>query len=906
MLKFFIYYLCGIIAFILIVNFGFPEPSFPKKSALINPSFENTFPNKTNDTLSLSHTVEILNQHFCKPYFQESEGALIYRDDLAADKYFQNYNSSSSDSVKDIGCLGLMIINYRIDLFELSHKYEHALKNKDIPYYHYYKGLLLLRQGYHKEGVEALQEELKYKVYNDSVYARLVTFYSGTKNHDALLALYEKPEVRKVFPSTVKKDMYLLSGDILSYIDVRFLKFNIDWKNFTAALLITLVWFFYVVQLKIFLPKRWLDYAIILILGYFLSESCLILYDFYRLVLHWNLNGDVINDFFYCILGIGVIEEFIKLLPVILYLSLTKKQNEPIDYIIICSISALGFSFSEDFDYFRIYNDSMDIIHYRGINCLHLLCSGIAAYGIIMAKYKNKGIGQIILYFFIAAICHGLYDLWLINNSLYLFYFYSYVIVFIGLYFFRIYSNNALNISPYFDASKKLSSEYLKQYLIMGMTAIFLLQYFLNAVFEGPGTANDFLMEAMISLIIFLAVQASTLTNFDLIYDYVISPFNSRRTIHDSLIGKNILFSFENFIYHATVESREVFNNSPDFLIIKMQNSIMINQVTSEYLVLQIRSYETKKNFSISYKGALYLLDPTLDLNSTDKKLPAKAVTMISFSKEEKNEETPLLTKNNKAYVAIMLAYVFLGLLLFYNYMEFKSATNAYYWAQGWLPSKNMYKASENLLYAIQRRPSYTRAYLLMAKIELSLNQYNAAGKNIQKALEISPDNLNAHYIQGILFLRSPLHSDDFYKQAASAFFKVRQSPEAPDSTYYYEAIARMNGNEYKYANQLLDTFALRTKTSSFDTNFNKGLCNYHIEQYSEAEKLFRKSAQIRPAYYETYHYIGLCELERKDTMAACMSLSKSYLHNISKSEQYIQTVCNHIIYPEVDSSTTK
>ena len=68
----------------------------------------------------------------------------------------------------------------------------------------------------------------------------------------------------------------------------------------------------------------------------------------------FELNGEFVNDFLYCIFKIGMVEEIAKTVPFVLIFFLFKKQfNEPIDYLAFISISALGFSAAENVLYFE-------------------------------------------------------------------------------------------------------------------------------------------------------------------------------------------------------------------------------------------------------------------------------------------------------------------------------------------------------------------------------------------------------------------------------------------------------------------------------------------------------------------------------------------------------------------------
>ena len=61
----------------------------------------------------------------------------------------------------------------------------------------------------------------------------------------------------------------------------------------------------------------------------------------------WGFTTDVETE----VVPKGLSEEIIKIIPVLIILKTTKFINEPIDYIIYSSISALGFAFIENIQY---------------------------------------------------------------------------------------------------------------------------------------------------------------------------------------------------------------------------------------------------------------------------------------------------------------------------------------------------------------------------------------------------------------------------------------------------------------------------------------------------------------------------------------------------------------------------
>ena len=68
-------------------------------------------------------------------------------------------------------------------------------------------------------------------------------------------------------------------------------------------------------------------------------------------------------SFLQMLFAIAIPEEIIKIIPVLIILKTTKFINEPIDYIIYSSISALGFAFIETFA-FMLFGAAAIVLFY--------------------------------------------------------------------------------------------------------------------------------------------------------------------------------------------------------------------------------------------------------------------------------------------------------------------------------------------------------------------------------------------------------------------------------------------------------------------------------------------------------------------------------------------------------------
>ena len=89
--------------------------------------------------------------------------------------------------------------------------------------------------------------------------------------------------------------------------------------------------------------------------------------------------------FFY----VGLPEEILKILPVLFILKYTKFINEPIDYIIYSSISALGFVFYENIEYISgNLTDLSSIVSVRNIFPLLMHMCTTSIFGFLIFCYK--------------------------------------------------------------------------------------------------------------------------------------------------------------------------------------------------------------------------------------------------------------------------------------------------------------------------------------------------------------------------------------------------------------------------------------------------------------------------------------------------------------------------------------
>ncbi|NJK98884.1 MAG: PrsW family intramembrane metalloprotease [Bacteroidales bacterium] len=217
-------------------------------------------------------------------------------------------------------------------------------------------------------------------------------------------------------------------------------------------------WVVFLRKVDIYEPETWKYVIMALSLGMAFSFLTYPLSDINHLMFNFNINGNFLNDLLYCVLGIGAIEELVKIIPLLLLVRFTKTVNEPYDYILYASLSALGFAFMENLIYFE--ETSLQIIHGRALTAVvsHMFNSSVIAYGMVLNIYRRRRnpVLNFLLFWALASIAHGFYDFWLISDSVKGFQFLTILLLLITMYMWNSFKNNALNHSV-FLINKKYS-----------------------------------------------------------------------------------------------------------------------------------------------------------------------------------------------------------------------------------------------------------------------------------------------------------------------------------------------------------------------------------------------------------------------------------------------------------------
>jgi len=295
----------------------------------------------------------------------------------------------------------------------------------------------------------------------------------------------------------------------------------------SISLLISLVWLLYIIKLDIFNKEKKRHILLIFILAIFFT----ILTDLPYMLIHsmgFQNSPNAISGFMYSVFGIGLIEETIKLIPVLLMLKFTKAIDEPYDYILYASAAALGFAFVENAMYLNNYG--LEIISGRALyaTVAHMAFSSILAYGLFLNKFKRTKINPVLVFlgfYLMAILSHGFYDFWLINKSVTNFSGISTLFLLVSIHIWFSIINNTINSSNYYIQNKKINNDRLKIYLVFSLLSIFMLSYFYVAFKMDSDEANDFFLESVFVYGYVIFYLIASLTKYNLV-EGLIKPIN--------------------------------------------------------------------------------------------------------------------------------------------------------------------------------------------------------------------------------------------------------------------------------------------------------------------------------------------------------------------------------------------
>jgi len=591
-----------------------------------------------NDSLNIDLHYKFIQNHFDIPHSENLNGYNKIRDDLKIAESYRLKSLSKHLKTKDIGFYGVGLCHSIKERYEMALIAFEQVGDKKLKYLNNSIGRVVFNQQDLEKAEAHFKKEIELEGNLQGAYLNLARIYRENADNEGMDELLEDKEARKYVPVEMQRMHYFHNLRFFRYFMSVFgiTYSNMSYVGLVAAFLVFLVYLIYLRKIDIYEPEKWKYIVFTFLMGALCSELTYLFADTLVYTTGFYLNGSVVNDFFYCFIGIGMIEELVKIIPLLIMIKMTREVNEPVDYIVYAAISALGFAFAENIMYFTNYG--IGIVVGRALTAVvfHMFLSSLIAYGLVLSKYHGDGkpIPIFIKYFTISALIHGTYDFWLINQNVSQFSILSIILFVFCLFLFNTMIKNSLSNSVFFTEDIILNKKKLQQFLVYSISGIIMFQYLVVTFDIGPKAGTKNLINSLISGGYLLAFVSSNLGNIKIRKgDWepfsVKIPFRTKLTGYELNvpIGKQIKlrpFTRNNVLYEyfpnsGTIVQRFEFANERDWYLVKLDKEIY--NTAYHFNLILIRPKERNKTFMFKKReyGGVFVIRKAGFIESTSK-----------------------------------------------------------------------------------------------------------------------------------------------------------------------------------------------------------------------------------------------------------------------------------------------
>lgn len=908
MLKYFyIAFVILLIWIVLLVNKILPVPLFHTHEKIVNPAWQTPKPFKNADTLSYAFIYLTMKNHYNKPAYQNVLGGLYFRDDLTPENYFIDLVPNSYPRYKNAGRFGHALIykekkDYRLMLEELT-----EITDRDQPYYYCELGWAQARQGYLADAILSFEKELSYKNGNrSSAYKGLAELFFATGNSEGIHALMSDPVFVKNCPDYILRDEYFSNGPLLTYVR-HVLQVNGSWDLIVAATLIALLWGYYYTRFKLFAKRDYILYFIVFATSCIISSFCVILYDILHYGLHIYDDGDFFASVMYYIFGVGLIEELTKAIPVLLCIVFfAKRIKEPVDYLLLATISALGFAGMENIMYFDQYygDESFGVIHSRSILSvvMHIFCSTVIWYGYIQTK-KLKNVKHVILCILLSITAHGMYDVFLTQSVSGVFYIFSFCMVIISFFALKMFYNSALNHSPLFDARIEYASGVNAFILVAGLALILVFEFVLDAIRFGAPHANDSLISSLLAYTAIVILYSSNFARIVLcrnhwvrVRDILTSNFSLHRIVGSETVLLASNKSTHRSIYplYGKIVRLESYDETAENYVIQLNTPISYNNLpiyeviacfaskTTEAHKIHVKLlYETNK-FSLSEDG---VVDEDSNMIRLDYSLMETAAEKPSIFKT--------LNSNWKWAAALVVAFV-LFVYSFKIFMDYTTSIDYYRAAERSLENLDIYNSSVHCRTAVYFNEDNYEARILFAKIRMDGGFYSEALRYLNQVEDVPAYIASDYYaIKGLCeYKMGSIENVRMYLQSIMSFNECEKHAIKFDSLYWYQSLAYEKTDNLPESIKSMNLF-IADKSHQSKYAYLKIADLYFTQKlYSEAYVYYNKLIESKDFYAKALLQRGLCNHYLNKLTDACIDIETAHSYGDPKAIDYLNQWC--------------
>jgi RsiW-degrading membrane proteinase PrsW (M82 family) len=503
-----------------------------------------------------------------------------------------------------------------------------------LPFANYLKAHIYLN-----DNTTLAKKYLLTEIQNKVFVNRALDIYLILASPKELLQLTNSHEIKQHISHKHLAHIAQVNSNYLSFFYHKMMDSNNiqNWISFFGALCVFLVWVYYFINLDIFNPNGIKVPILVLAMGCGAVFLVFLIDDLIGKYL-----PDESNQFLYYTIKVGMVEEFVKFLPFGVLLLFYRKIDEPIDYIIFMSLSALSFAFVENILYFNRYG--IDILRARGLMFAqgHLIFSGVIAYGLILQKFRYKNWNfalTLFLSYLLASLLHGLYDTFCMMEFR-LFFFLFYVI---ALYVWGIFINNALNNSSFYNLDKIKKLQNLNFLVPIFMFGIALLDFILVGFSIGEREAYENLSKGMLSNIYYIFLTSIILSKFDIINGYwekirlpksLTQVFFPTKESSITFLGKEIELVCNRHNLElgrftpvaGKIISRKIVRDNKEWFLVKLNWTLSIDTHVNHHLLIRFRDGSVDLDLDSYVAAEVALIKLEEDFNNLEYSLKPRGL----------------------------------------------------------------------------------------------------------------------------------------------------------------------------------------------------------------------------------------------------------------------------------------
>lgn len=240
-----------------------------------------------------------------------------------------------------------------------------------------------------------------------------ITIATKSKDRATLETILPLPGFREQIPRHLEDQVAIITRDFSALLSNQFAHwFRVLHPGYFAVSLINGSIWLIIIFLTLALKKRHLPIAFVSVAaGIFSTAVTLALYSLQNFYTGVALTGSLVDDAVYWIAGVGLREEFAKLLCFAVLIPFLRPFNSGALAFACASFVGLGFAIEENNQYFNGTLSSAALPRFLTANFLHLATTGIAGYHLYQLSFGFKRRWEPALgAFLFVVVLHGAYD----------------------------------------------------------------------------------------------------------------------------------------------------------------------------------------------------------------------------------------------------------------------------------------------------------------------------------------------------------------------------------------------------------------------------------------------------------------------------------------------------------------